>query len=121
MMIQHIEQDRVYADVIGLDTPNEMILRKNVYEPRIVKLVIPDSIVDRIKSGQQKAIIHDLSPRWQKLYNINPEIISLRSAKYKNKYVVCSVQQIRVQYPNREKLILTHEIRVEFSEIIYKG
>ena len=91
------------------------ILKTHVYEPKVVKLIIPDVILDRIKSGIQKAIIHDLTPRWEQLRKIKPEVISLRSIKYSQKVVLFSVQEMRIVYYNRQP-----QLRVEIAEMLYK-
>lgn len=91
------------------------IERTRVYEPGTMNLILSDKIMDRIKIGQQRAIIHDLSPKWRLLKERKPEVILLRSIKYSQKVVIFSVQEIRTSYYNRQP-----QVRVEFAEMLYK-
>lgn len=93
-----------------------IIPRKDVCELKVIKLIIPDEIVDRVKNGRQSAIIHDVSSRWRQS-NLNcAEVVQLRSQKYAHNVVLCSVYNTATVYYNR-----TPQVRLQLGSIIATG
>lgn len=89
------------------------VQRDYVYELKTVKLIVPDEIVERIISGRQIAIIHDISARWG-ILNLNcAEIVQLRSRKYTNKVIICTVDSVSTVYYNRKP-----QVRLQLGYII---
>ena len=89
------------------------ISRDYVYELKTVKLIVPDEIIERIISGRQIAIIHDVSARWC-ISNLNcAEIVQLRSQKYTNKVIICTVDCVSTVYYNRKP-----QVRLQLGYII---
>lgn len=113
LRIKKVQGNIVHVEALNSSFTQMTLQKTSVYELKVVKLVVPDFVVDRIKSGIQTAIIHDLSPKWEKLKNIKPEVVSIRSIKYSEKFVICSVKDIRTVYYNRKP-----QVRLEIPEIL---
>lgn len=75
MIVQIVERDRVYADVIGHDVPNEMILKKNVYRYSIDAVCISESLFERLIKGQAICAQHLATKQWLKVWTSKPELI----------------------------------------------
>lgn len=93
---------------IGMESENVNSLyyaREHIYIPKIIRLIIQDAIWDRIAEGRQSAIIHDITPVWQKIYDTEPELIQLRSRKYPQKVMIYTVDRIADCYYNRTRQI----------------
>lgn len=75
MVIQVIEDDRIYADVVGLDNPNVMLLKKDVYEPTISTLMISERVLHCLKAGKTIMVQHRASEKWINAYNKEPELV----------------------------------------------
>jgi len=75
MRIMHEEEDKVYADVIGLDNPNVMLMKKNVYVPSIRTLSVPEPIFNRLKEGQMHLIQYTINKKSLGVLNAKPELI----------------------------------------------
>lgn len=104
-----------FPDRSHVETADILLLRKNVYEPKVVRLVISDAIFNRIADGRQSAIIHDMCPRWKKLLDNIPEVIQFRSEKYSNKTIVFSIECVRVVYYGCERI---KQLRLQLAEHI---
>lgn len=89
------------------------IPRDRVYELNFVKMIISDEIVERIIKGRQSAIIHDISTKWC-LENLNcAEVVQLRSQKYTQKVIICTVDSVSTVYYNRKP-----QVRLQLGHII---
>lgn len=88
-----------------------LVLRENVYEAKLIRLVLSDVIVDRLKDGRQSAIIHDTTPKWRLLYEKQPELVQFRSEKYQNKVLLFKVDSIEKFYYGHSS-----QIRIQLSE-----
>lgn len=95
MRIMHIEQDRVYADVIGTDTPNVMLLKDNVYTYSIFSITISESLLNKLNSGKTVCAQHSVDIRWESVYNNPPELIRFITQRkgYESIFVVENVQK----------------------------
>ena len=93
--------------------PDPILSRDNIYELKSIKMVLSDLVVDRILAGRQGAIIHDISPKWKKLMDEEPEIIQIRSIKYSNKVAIFTVEYITIVYYNRKP-----QIRLQFGQML---
>lgn len=103
MTIQHIEEDRVYADVIGQDNPNVMLLKNHVYVPTISSVIISESKLRQLnKNGD--IISHPVTARWMSIYSDPPELIRLYTIPkgYESTFVL---QYVRTKISLREKVI----------------
>jgi len=104
-----------FPDAHHVETADISLLRKNVYQVKVAKLVISDNIFNRIADGRQSAIIHDMCPRWKKLLDNIPEVIQFRSEKYSNKTIVFSIECVRVVYYGCERI---KQLRLQLAEHI---
>lgn len=104
MIIQHIERDRVYADVIGQDTPNEMILKDNVYVPTINSLCISEDMYERLRKGFAICVQHPINKVWEGVYSNPPELIRFYTLP-KHYSVVFVVEYVNMVISFREKNI----------------
>ena len=75
MLVQHVESDRVYADIIGRDMPNEMILKKNVYTHKIDAVCISEDLYHRLVNGKTICAQHKATTQWIKIWSSPPELI----------------------------------------------
>lgn len=92
------------------------LLKGHVKECKIRRIVISDTIWERIRDGKQSAIIHEATKVWSDLQNIKPELVQLRSIKYSQKVMVFTVQQIRDNYYTGMHTRRPHkEIRLELG------
>ena len=99
---EFIGRNLVSLRTLKSSEPDPIMSKENLYELKSIKMVLSDLIIDRIISGRQSAIIHDISPKWKKLMDEEPEIIQLRSIKYSNKVAVYTVEYISIVYYNRK-------------------
>lgn len=104
-----------FPDIRHVETNDVLLLRKNVYQVKVAKLVISDMIFNRIADGRQSAIIHDICPRWKKLFDNIPEVIQFRSEKYSDKTIVFSIECIRVVYYGHDRI---KQLRIQLAEHI---
>jgi len=90
LMVQHIEYDRVYADAIGLDNPNVMILKENVYIYKIDAVCISEDLYNRLIKGQTICAQHKATAQWLKVWSSPPELIRFytQSKNYQAVFVV---------------------------------
>lgn len=90
-----------------------LLARARVYEPKVLKFVLSDCIINRIQEGIQKAIIHDMSSTWNYQKMSGAEIVSCRSATNSTKNVVLRIDGISIVSWNRKD-----QIRLQLGEII---
>lgn len=104
LRIKYIELDRVYADTIGWDNPNIILLKKNIYIPTNFTLLISQCVLDKLNSGALMAVQHPATTRWIQALEKSPEIITFQSfpLNYKHTFVV---EQITEHYSFGEKMI----------------
>lgn len=102
LIIELIEEDRVYASVIGLDTPNIMLLKKDVYCPTHAALPISEEALERMKKGQMDIIQHPATKLWEAVFEKCPELITFYSRKWKATFECMRVVKV---YYGREALI----------------
>lgn len=104
LRIMHIERDRVYADTIGWDNPNIILLKKNVYVPTHTTLTISEYVLKRLNEGSLNVIQHLATTRWQKTLEQQPEIITFQTLplNYKHTFVV---EKISEHWSFKEKMI----------------
>lgn len=93
MMVQVVERDRVYADVIGHDVPNEMILKKNVYRYSIDAVCISENLFERLTKGQTICAQHLATKQWLKVWASKPELIRFYTQR-KNYQAIFVVENI---------------------------
>lgn len=90
-----------------------LLSRANVYEPKVLNFVLSDDIVTRIKEKIQKAIIHDISQKWNMWKMRSAEVVSIRSVKYGTRTVVVRIDDISIVYWNKKP-----QVRLQLGEII---
>lgn len=90
-----------------------LLSRENVYEPKVLNFVLSDDIVTRIKKKIQKAIIHDISQKWNCQKMQSAEVVQIRSVKYGTRTVVVRVDDVSVVYWNRKP-----QVRLQLGEMI---
>lgn len=79
MRVVHMEHGRVYADVLGSDIPNNVLLRNRVCEIKQASLPIPEELLKKLKNGRTLRVVHDVSPKWLRVVYERPEIITFYS------------------------------------------
>jgi hypothetical protein len=90
-----------------------VLARANVYEPKVLSFVLSDNIVTRIKEKVQKAIIHDISQKWNMSKMRSAEVVQIRSVKYSTRVVVIRIDSVSIVHWNRKS-----QIRLQLGEII---
>ena len=97
MMIQVIEDDRVYADVIGLDEPNVVLLKKDVYVPTISSLPVSERVLLCLRDGKTIMIQHKANKQWLSVFDKGPELIRFYCVPkmYENIYTVEYMKRFR--------------------------
>ena len=76
MRIMHIEEDRIYADVVGsLDNPNVMLFKKDVYVCTQLSLPIDERLLNKLKDGYTIMAQHPSCKKWLSAVNNKPQII----------------------------------------------
>ena len=75
LQIMHIQGSFVYADTIGLDNPNVLIMKDNIYVCSIASLPVSEYVLNRLRSGEQVAIEHTVNKPWNRVYDNPPELI----------------------------------------------
>lgn len=94
-----------------MTTNGHLIPRKLVYEVKIAKFNIPDEVLKRILNGQQTAIIHDLSTKWEKLLHEETDVIQLRSVKYAKIVGLFEIESVSTVYYK-----CTPQVRVQLGQ-----
>ncbi|MER2007637.1 MAG: hypothetical protein ABS939_09310 [Psychrobacillus sp.] len=79
MRIMHEEEDKVWADVIGLDNPNVMLMKKNVYVPSIRTLMIPQQTFERLKEGKMQLIYFTPNQKSLGVLKAKPQLIKFKT------------------------------------------
>ncbi len=95
----------------GKSTP--VLARAKVYEPKVLNFVLSDNIVTRIKQKTQKAIIHDISQKWNMQKMAGAEAVLCRSVKYSTRTVIVRVDDVGIVYWNKKP-----QVRLQLGEII---
>lgn len=90
-----------------------VLARANVYEPKVLNFVLSDNIVTRIKEKVQKAIIHDISQKWNMWKMQSAEVVQIRSVKYSTRTVIVRVDDVSIVYWNKKP-----QVRLQLGEII---
>ena len=79
MRVMHEEEDKVYADVIGFDNPNVMLMKKNVYVPSIRTLMIPQTVFNRLKEDRMRVIYFTPNEKSLGVLNARPQLIRFKT------------------------------------------
>ena len=87
--------------------------KKHVYVVRICKLVLSNTIWDRINTDRQHSIIHDICPTWNRMNDKEPEMVQLRAFNHPQKVMLFGVDQIVDVWYNRER-----QLRLDLGERI---
>lgn len=90
----HVLTQKCEVGMVFKNTASLYYAKSHIYEPRMVKLVVQDAIWERIELGKQMSIIHDPTPMWEKMIDIQPEVVQIRSRKYSQKVMIFTVDQI---------------------------
>ena len=77
MQIMHVEHNRVYVDVIGLDTPNVMLLKRNTHVCTTKSLIVSEEILERLKREFVNNVQHVATTTWMNVLDKEPELIKL--------------------------------------------
>lgn len=85
MRVMAIQDERVYADTIGQDEPNVILLKKNCHVCNVHQLVVSEEILDKLKSGRITKLQHISCKTWYAVYRKKPDLIMFRSPKRKEK------------------------------------
>ena len=107
MRIEVIEDDRIYASVFGSDSPNIMILKKNVHLCETRTLIISPRMLEDLKNGFKSYISHLCTPTWKTVADNKPEIIIFRTAYviYKHPFVL---EEAKIMYSSAFKEMQVH-------------
>ena len=79
MRVMHEEDDKVWADVIGHDNPNVMLMKKNVYLPNIRTLMVPQKVFDRLKEDKMRVIYFTPNQKSLGVLNAKPQLIKFKT------------------------------------------
>ena len=79
MRIIHEGENIVYADVIGHDNPNVMLMKKNVYVPTIRTLMVPQAVFDRLKEDKMRVIYFTPNQKSLGVLNAKPQLIKFKT------------------------------------------
>ena len=79
MRIIHEGENIVYADVIGHDNPNVMLMKKNVYVPSIRTLMVPQKVFDRLKEDKMRVIYFTPNQKSLGVLNAKPQLIKFKT------------------------------------------
>lgn len=90
-----------------------LLPRESVYEPKILNFVLSDNIIERIKGKIQKAVIHDISEKWDCEKIQSAEAVLCRSVKYSTRTVIVRVDDVSIVYWNKKP-----QVRLQLGEII---
>ena len=122
MQIMAIKDDRIYADVIGEDEPNIILLKKNVYVCKHRVIAIAERVLDRLKSGEQYAIQHPLCERWNSLLK-KPDLITFRTVvrDYRATFVVESVKQTLSLGEKVIRVVVSYKIKQLCTKLVNQG
>jgi hypothetical protein len=90
MQIMAIKDDYVYADVIGLDEPNILILKKDVHVCTISTLIISEQLLHDLEYGNKFVVSHLETKMWKNVLIKKPELIRFRTAlkNYQHVFVI---------------------------------
>lgn len=80
MRVMVIKDDRVYADTIGEDEPNIIILKRNCYVCKVRILVVSEEVLNNLKSGKQYAVQHPVCKLWDNMVENTPDLIVFKTA-----------------------------------------
>lgn len=95
VQVMKIEDDRVYCDIIGEDMPNVMILRKNVFVPKTMGLIVSEEKLWKLYKGEDLCISHLATKAWLKVIDEQPELIRFhcRPKIYSHTFVVSYIKE----------------------------
>lgn len=79
MRITVIENDRIYADTIGADNPNIMLLKSNVYVCSMYSLVVSEPVLKRLQEGLMSHVQHPQDTKWNRVVDNKPELVRFYS------------------------------------------
>ena len=85
MRIMVIKEDRVYADTIGEDEPNVILLKRNCHVCSVRQLVVSEDTLDKLKAGRITSVEHITCKTWYSVYRNRPDLIMFRAVKKKEK------------------------------------
>ena len=71
------------------------VKREQIKEYSITRMIIGHRVFERIEKGLQTSIIHDATPKWEKMYKKEPDIVQLRDELYSNKIMSFHVEEIK--------------------------
>lgn len=112
-----VEEFKCNAQIIVAQMINgkstSVLVRAKVYEPKVLNFVLSDSVVTRIKQKVQKAIIHDISQKWNMQKMHSAEVVQIRSVKYSTRTVIVRVDDVGIVYWNKKP-----QVRLQLGEII---
>ena len=112
-----IEEFKCNAQIVVAKMINgkstSVLARANVYEPKVLNFVLSDNIVKRIKEEIQKAVIHDISEKWDCKKMQSAEVVQIRSVKYSTRTVLIRVDSVSTVYWDRKP-----QVRLQLGEII---
>lgn len=104
MVVEHIEDDRIYTGVIGLDTPNEMLLKSNIHTVSITSLAISEHQLEMLRKGRMTNIQHPATKAWQRVFDDPPELITFYTTT-KGYSSVFKIDRVSKTFYGRETLI----------------
>ena len=112
-----IEEFKCNAQIVVAKMINgkstSVLARANVYEPKVLNFVLSDNIVKRIKDKIQKAVIHDISEKWDCKKMQSAEVVQIRSVKYSTRTVLIRIDSVSTVYWDRKP-----QVRLQLGEII---
>lgn len=112
MQIMAIKDDYVYADIFGLDEPNILILKKDVYVCTISTLIISESLLFDLDHGNKYVVSHLATKQWKNVLAKKPELIRFRTAlkNYQHVFVVDTYRLVLSCNELRVKIIVDQKV-----------
>ena len=112
MQIMAIKDDYVYADIFGLDEPNILILKKDVYICTISTLIISESLLFDLDHGNKYIVSHLATKQWKNVLAKKPELIRFRTAlkNYQHVFVVDTYRLVLSCNELRVKIMVDQKV-----------
>ena len=114
LMVEVIDDEKVYAGVIGLDEPNIMLLKKDIYVPKMCSLPVSERVLLCLRDKKTVMIQHKATKQWLSVYDQEPELIKFYCLPkmYSNVYTI--------EYMKRFKSLSLREdtVRIVLNEMV---
>lgn len=112
MIIRDANAHHIYAESM-LSHEMLLIMRENVWEPKVVRLAVSPSILEKVEKGIQICLTHALpSKTWEELLNVDPQktIILLYNQYGEKLYVTFCDVSVRFIAGERNIKVLLNQV-----------